>query len=187
MTESEQKTLFSRFTQATPRTHVKYGGSGLGLFISKSLVTLQGGAIGVSSKSDVGSTFSFFVSTQLAGPPAGHVVGKKRLERPLHHRTLSHMDDMKAVKLHVLIVEDNLVNQKVLQKQLQKCGWTVSVAGDGQEALEWLKRSTYWRGEEHCDSERGANNINGSINKSAQMTDKKALDIILMDVEMPTM
>jgi len=76
MTHDEQKNLFSRFAQATPRTHVKYGGSGVGLFISKSLATLQGGAIGVVSEADVGSTFAFFMSTRLAEAPVDHVVGR---------------------------------------------------------------------------------------------------------------
>jgi CheY-like chemotaxis protein len=78
---------------------------------------------------------------------------------------------MQTIKLNVLIVEDNLVNQKVLRKQLQKFGWNISVAGNGQEALEWLKDSVYWRNEKD----------------SSSTEDKHELDIILMDIEMPIM
>jgi CheY-like chemotaxis protein len=85
---------------------------------------------------------------------------------------------MHSIKLNVLIVEDNLVNQKVLKKQLQKFGWNISVAGDGQEALEWLKRSVYWQGEEP-----GENDDSGSQDTET----KHDLDIILMDIEMPIM
>ncbi|KAH7062972.1 hypothetical protein BKA63DRAFT_189888 [Paraphoma chrysanthemicola] len=181
MTEAEQKTLFSRFSQATPKTHVKYGGSGLGLFISKSLTNLQGGLIGVSSQVKKGSTFTFFVSTRLVDPPDVAASGRQAATRPSSRRTISSEDAMKAVKLHVLIVEDNLVNQKVLKKQLQKLGWKASVAGDGTEAIEWLKRSIYWQGprEEGSSLETESHGDFEHCHES--------LDLILMDIEMPQM
>ena len=178
MTEDEQKNLFSRFTQASPRTHVKYGGSGLGLFISKSLTTLLGGGIGVASAADVGSTFAFFVGTRLAEPPADHVVGRASQETSLVDRTCDYQIAMNSVKLNVLIVEDNLVNQRVLKKQLDKCGWTVHVAGNGQEALDWLKRSIFWRNEHEA--------VDG-IEFKEDCQPKAELDIILLDIEMPIM
>ncbi|KAL1836597.1 hypothetical protein VTJ49DRAFT_4886 [Mycothermus thermophilus] len=61
LTDDEKKSLFQRFVQASSRTHVKYGGSGLGLFISRRLTELQNGAIGVASKPGVGSTFAFYI------------------------------------------------------------------------------------------------------------------------------
>jgi signal transduction histidine kinase/CheY-like chemotaxis protein len=173
MSEDEQKRLFSRFSQATPRTHVRYGGSGLGLFISKTLATLQGGAIGASSKKDVGSTFAFFVSTRTTDAPTNQLTGLTSRVRPvLGNRIMTSEDAMRAVKLNVLIVEDNLVNQKVLRKQLQKFGWTVHVAGDGAEALVWLKGSYYWRGEQKNES---------CVQHGGEV------DVILLDMEMPIM
>jgi signal transduction histidine kinase len=62
--QADMATLFKKFSQATPRTHVAYGGSGLGLFISKRLVELQSGQIHVSSKEGSGSTFSFFIKVE---------------------------------------------------------------------------------------------------------------------------
>jgi signal transduction histidine kinase len=62
--QAEMAALFQRFQQATPRTHVTYGGSGLGLFISKRLVELQGGRIYVDSVEGKGSTFSFFIKVE---------------------------------------------------------------------------------------------------------------------------
>jgi hypothetical protein len=182
MTAKEQEKLFSRFSQATPRTHIKYGGSGLGLFISKSLATLQGGAIGVSSKGNVGSTFAFFVAARSAKPPAGQVGVQARKARPVPHRTVTTDEAMKAVKLNVLVVEDNLVNQKVLMMQLQKLGWNVSVAGDGEEALAWLKDSIYWRAN---DTE--INDRDDTSHHSTPTQTRHELDIILMDIEMPVM
>lgn len=69
--ESEKALLFQRFQQASPRTHVQYGGSGLGLFISRELTELQGGEIGVASERGIGSTFAFYIKARRAAdmPP----------------------------------------------------------------------------------------------------------------------
>ncbi|KAL1897299.1 hypothetical protein Cpir12675_002405 [Ceratocystis pirilliformis] len=68
LTEEEARSLFSRFYQGNSHTHVKYGGSGLGLFISRRLTKLQHGDIGVKSKAGEGSTFAFYIEATL--PPA---------------------------------------------------------------------------------------------------------------------
>jgi len=57
LSDDEKTRLFHRFSQASPRTHVQYGGSGLGLFISRELTELQGGEIGVASTAGKGSKF----------------------------------------------------------------------------------------------------------------------------------
>jgi PAS domain S-box-containing protein len=67
--DSEKKLLFNRFSQASPRTHVTYGGSGLGLFISRELAELQGGQIGVSSEYGNGCTFAFYVRCKKGQEP----------------------------------------------------------------------------------------------------------------------
>jgi CheY-like chemotaxis protein len=116
----------------------------------------------------------------MANPPADKGAGRAVQARPGLHRTVTGEEAMQAIKLNVLIVEDNLVNQKVLKKQLQKFGWNVSVAGNGQEALEWLQESVYWR----VGNGRGANETkdDDAIAKS-----RHKIDIILMDIEMPIM
>ncbi|KAF2663463.1 hypothetical protein BT63DRAFT_484198 [Microthyrium microscopicum] len=164
LTEEEQGKLFARFSQATPRTHVQYGGSGLGLFISKSLTELQSGCIGVHSEAGVGSTFAFYIGVKIATPPSLTTI--MGLRRPDYDRTLSIEKRIIAANYSILLVEDNLVNQKVLTRQLQKLGCNVHVAGHGEEALEYLKTTQLW----HTQSLAG--------NK---------ISIVLMDIEMPVM
>jgi signal transduction histidine kinase/CheY-like chemotaxis protein len=171
MTDEEQAKLFSRFTQATPRTHVKYGGSGLGLFITKSLTALQGGSVGVKSTADIGSTFIFYISVRVPDSPLKTT--EQKLQWPKLPHAISAEEEIGIAKLNILLVEDNLVNQRVLSKQLQKAGCKVSVAGNGVEALECLKKSVHWQGEKNPEG--------------TATFPKTDIDIILMDIEMPVM
>jgi PAS domain S-box-containing protein len=75
----EMKSLFQRFMQASPKTYIKYGGSGLGLFISRELASRQGGRIGVASEPGVGSTFAFYVQSHICSPPKTH----SKIPRPV--------------------------------------------------------------------------------------------------------
>ncbi|RYO71674.1 hypothetical protein AA0113_g1874 [Alternaria arborescens] len=131
--EKEIYKIFERFRQANVKTHVKYGGSGLGLFISKALTEKQGGEIGVSSVLGQGSTFGFYVKTR-------RVEWQPRTLKEMFQQT---GQEAAARQLHVLLVEDNIINQQVLGKQLKKAGCHVSVANHGLEALEILERETF--------------------------------------------
>lgn len=104
LTEEEQSHLFTKFSQASPKTHVKYGGSGLGLFISKSLAEMHGsGCIGVRSQSGVGSTFAVFVGIRVSMDQ-----GSER--RPELRRQQSVEARVKMAQYTILLVEDNLIN-----------------------------------------------------------------------------
>lgn len=116
MNSEEQNRIFTRFAQGSIRTHKTYGGSGLGLFISRTLSELQGGEIGVSSEPGKGSTFAFFVKAHTTSPPLqvqknGNVVSK--LSSPETH-------DLKPGKIpvSVLIVEGELGEHLWLQIHL---------------------------------------------------------------------
>lgn len=181
LTEDETKLLFHRFSQASPRTHVQYGGSGLGLFISRELVELQGGEIGVSSRAGEGSTFAFYVkarrstasadalnhmpSTGQAKSSANAFTVPQAMNFPLSPGLMPRKPILKE-SFRIMIVEDNPVNQRVLQKQLRNLGCIVYVANHGGECLDQLKESTFWTGRE---------------------LDGNALSVILMDLEMPVM
>lgn len=194
LTNDEKKSLFTRFQQASPRTHVHYGGSGLGLFIARQLVELQGGEIGVASQRGAGSAFAFYVKVRRAeaetneGSMEAQLTSDVQSSMNLQANTIIHdatsndtvngslsdflsIDDMVVPSStmkgwHILIVEDNLVNQKVLATQIRKLGCTVYVANHGLEALDVLRSSKYYKGNESSG---------------------KDLSIILMDWEMPVM
>ncbi|KAF2474121.1 two component histidine kinase 1 [Lindgomyces ingoldianus] len=276
-----QAKLFERFRQATPKTQEKYGGSGLGLFISRKLCQLHGGDIGVSSKEGEGSTFGFFFKVRRSNgtresgrPPFGSrtsseasnmpmqsprpsysrsnsvLVGIKESpnerpklrnmatlsshrgidtdevdnslkDPPTEYRGEAHPQASEAERYRenqpiaeniktkgssttsaienklpdleegetkrqargaeiigriqnnhssdshpvLLLVEDNLINQKVLRRQLQFRGFEVFVANNGQEAINAVET----RGKAVSDKETAHNYF----------------DCILMDQEMP--
>lgn len=183
LSEEELGLLFQRFHQASPRTHVQYGGSGLGLFISRILTEMQGGQIGVASERGRGSRFNFYIQSRKSlNPPSEyeHVTPFKIIRRnplPVTNNTASSQQatmpsprnapsDPISPMFDVLIVEDNIVNQKVLQRQLRNCGNNTFVANHGSEALETLQRSSFWIGQE-------SNGVD--------------ISVILMDLEMPVM
>ena len=152
----EMTLLFQRFQQANPRTHSQYGGSGLGLFISRLLTHLQGGEIGFTSTSGKGSTFAFYVRVRRCSEPPGHDADSTAgsAQTPpggvISIRNMSGGDKSLPgrMSLNILVVEDNIVNQKVLCRQLQGIGWIVHVADNGQEALDFIKTTRIWRGNE---------------------------------------
>ena len=158
MNDEEMKVLFQRFSQASPRTHTQYGGSGLGLFIARLLTQLQGGEVGVTSAPGKGSTFAFYVKVRrTANPPdygfldpgeAGRAHTPRSMTIPIHSRPASVSSHKDRMTINVLVVEDNIVNQKVLRRQLQLLNWTVHTADNGQQALDFVKTSRFWKGNE---------------------------------------
>ncbi|UPX13391.1 uncharacterized protein EKO05_0003900 [Ascochyta rabiei] len=126
--------IFRRFSQATIKTHITYSGSGLGLYISKELAEKQGGEIGVTSVPGQGATFGFYIKTRRAE--------EQSLTVTLLTKSIKQPEPM-SPRLHVLLVEDNLISQQVLGKQLIRAGLIVEVANHGLEALQILERKTF--------------------------------------------
>ncbi|SMR62958.1 unnamed protein product [Zymoseptoria tritici ST99CH_3D1] len=256
ISQEGQRRLFERFRQATPKTEEVYGGSGLGLNISRKICHLHGGEIGVSSKEGEGSTFGFFfkvkrtedndrestspqeeqngierirgqIHAELHSPVSPHgrepfsytpraatkpegssyfeerpteeevdgpaavdyekndlygdaerpsiskvhlsgeskvsddVTGNKSAEHQLPSRPKTQRTGSKA---HVLLVEDNVINQRIVFRKLEAKGFNVTTANNGKEAVDAARNAP-----------RGSSG------------DKGAFDIILMDQEMPIM
>jgi PAS domain S-box-containing protein len=136
--------LFQEFSQTDSSITRKYGGTGLGLTISKRLVELMKGEIGVESEEKNGSTFWFTAEFESFGRP-----DKTEETKTAHHA------DPDSRKLQVLLAEDNPVNQRVALFHLSKMGHKVDIAQNGLEACE--------------------------------MSLSKHYDILLMDIQMPTM
>lgn len=195
MDEEQMQRVFARFEQASPQTSIRYGGSGLGLFICRSLSQKQCGGIGVASRVGKGTTLAFYVGSRKAddeptGPlrspaiadnsntsPLVDDLREKSDERTISLRTRSKPTDNKTVpKYHILLVEDNLINQRILHKQLTRAGCMVHVANHGVEALEFLRNTTHWRTQDKDGTDTSPTN-----------SSLKPLDVILMDVNMPVM
>ncbi len=126
----ESRRLFKSFTQIDSSFTKQYGGSGLGLVISKQLVELMGGNIWVESNKGRGSTFYFTI--------------------PSIEKELKEKEEIKHVKIekipskaHILIAEDDKINQTVLARMLKEGGYSCDVAGNGKEALEMYEMKHY--------------------------------------------
>jgi signal transduction histidine kinase/CheY-like chemotaxis protein len=120
--------LFRAFTQAHGGMSRRYGGTGLGLAISKQLIELMGGHIEVTSAPGVGSQFVFSVPVLTA---TGSV-----------DSSLADLDGSELSTLRVLVVEDHETNRTVLENMLGAWGMDVTLAEDGQQALDILRGNT---------------------------------------------
>ena len=130
--EEKQKDLFQSFTQGDGSTTRKYGGTGLGLAIVRQLVLMMGGKIGVESEPGQGSVFW----CELDFPVAA--MGRQGEEQKAEATQAEG-----ALQGHILLVEDNKVNQMVAAKMLGAMGLTVDLAENGEKALAALAGKHY--------------------------------------------
>ena len=135
MTPEQTERLFQVFQQADASTTRKYGGTGLGLALTRNLAQMMGGEAGVQSTPGVGSTFWFAVLLQrghgiMPAPQAQHPDAEQDLRRA-------------QTGTRVLLVEDNPINRLVAMELLHAVGLTVGIAENGAEALERVKTADY--------------------------------------------
>ncbi|WP_421261430.1 ATP-binding protein [Aeromonas jandaei] len=124
MNKSQLKNLFQRFAQADASITRQYGGSGLGLEISRNLARLMGGDISVESTEGYGSTFTYILPTRATTPSIVCLPSK-----PIDHESY-----------RILLVDDNATNRKVISAMLDSVGHHVTLAVQGEDALEKLGR-----------------------------------------------
>jgi PAS domain S-box-containing protein len=213
MTDEEMQRLFKRFSQATSKIHITHGGSGLGLYICRELAEKQSGGIGVASQHGMGSAFGFYIETRAVSLidtdkiPSPSPSSKRIFERAFNRReprmdtapiynfpspqtpkltraaTALPLTPRQPRQYNVLLVEDNMFNQKILTKQLRTAMCSVQVANHGLEALQILDRCGHWS--RNADQEMPE----AYGNAPAQSTHSRdgAIDVILLDVQMPVM
>lgn len=132
MTTEQIDKLFRPFAQADDSILRKFGGTGLGLYITKQLCEKMGGSIKVSSQTGLGSTFEFKINLQ---------------QCDLNNQTVSTKvetrNDQLPSGLRVLVVEDNLMNQKLIKVLLSKENCRVTIADNGQLAIKALMQESY--------------------------------------------
>ncbi|MHB9148040.1 MAG: protein kinase domain-containing protein [Candidatus Amoebophilus sp.] len=158
MTAEEQSYLFQQFSRPLSS---QYEGSGLGLSISKKLIDLMGGNIQVHSIKGQSSTFTIYLTCETA-----HM--EEKASPPTHQQLSSPSPSLSSPESrHILVVEDNKTNQKILCKQLELAGYRYTVARNGQQAVEAI----------------GA--LEGI--DTPDKWNKAGFALILMDLEMPVM
>ena len=126
--------LFNAFTQADGSTTRKFGGTGLGLAICQRLAIMMDGSIWVESELGKGSTFHFNVilGTQFESPNT----------LPQHKNVIT-TTPQKLKGARILLVEDNLLNQKVASKIMESIGLTIFIANNGKEAITMINKAHF--------------------------------------------
>lgn len=138
ISEKNMDKLFIRFSQVDASDTRKFGGSGLGLVISKQICELMGGTITVQSKEGIGSTFIAEIPLKVV--KAAEVEAEKEEEKKDDAALFSINAHSKA---RILVAEDEPVNQQVIGKLLGMAGFSYDIAENGEKAIELFKQKEY--------------------------------------------
>ncbi len=139
ITPEDQRRLFSAFEQADGSMTRKYGGTGLGLVISKRLAQMMGGDVGVTSQPGSGSTFWF--TARLNKAPADN--GAVPLAPTFSEDTAETRIKSRHAGTRILLAEDEPVNQEVSRGLLEDVGFAVDLATDGVQAVALANSNRY--------------------------------------------
>jgi CheY-like chemotaxis protein len=131
--KEKQDLIFHPFSQADASTTRRFGGTGLGLTIAQKLVRLMGAELEVRSQPSLGSVFFFEVEFPVAEAPKQIGPGPSSPE----------IKTVDTAPLNILVAEDNLINQKLISRILEKAGHTICLASNGEEALRAYKQGDF--------------------------------------------
>ncbi len=131
LSQSQMDRLFSAFSQADSSVTRKYGGTGLGLAISRNLAQMMQGNMWVESVEGQGTTFYFTAVFTLGTEQIAEVSQEQEVDTDIHGVG------------HLLLVEDNEINQLIAEELLRSVGYTVDTANNGQEAIDMLQSKNY--------------------------------------------
>ncbi len=141
MTKEEQDKLFKPFVQADSSITRKYGGTGLGLNISKELANMMNGDVFVESNEGGGSKFTFYLilkKSELANASIEQEGNIRDLEKQAEKLLKTEKNEVR-----ILLVEDNLINTKLFVKLLENNGYSCDSVKNGEECLKKIKEKTY--------------------------------------------
>ncbi len=131
LSKEQVERLFSAFSQADTSVTRKYGGTGLGLVISQRIIGMMQGTIWVESEFSKGSTFFFDAVFQVAP------------ENVTVEQSFTALIDEVKRNGHILLVEDNQINQLIAEELLKSAGFSIDIANNGQESIEMLNKRHY--------------------------------------------
>ncbi|HLZ89601.1 MAG TPA: ATP-binding protein, partial [Puia sp.] len=130
----QQEAIFDRFSQAESSITRKYGGTGLGLAIAKELIDIQHGAIEVESQPGMGTTFRLSIPYPIVAAAGSSPISPSQPAVPAGQHT---------GKAHILVADDNRMNQRLMEHLLAAQGITFDLVENGRQAIEYLRQKTY--------------------------------------------
>lgn len=141
MSEEQQLRLFTAFSQGQQSSDRRYGGTGLGLYISKQLIEMMGGHIKVTSQQGLGSQFAVYLPWQQA-ETSDMLTSQKQADSILQNK--QHVEKaLPQIKGHILCVDDNEDNLRLVDYLLNKTGARTSLARNGVEALAQAEENSF--------------------------------------------
>ena len=140
ISDANMSKLFVRFSQVDGSDTRRYGGSGLGLVISKQITELMNGTITVQSKEGIGSTFIAEIPIKVVKPAE---IEEAKQEEEEKEAAIYSINNANGKNARILVAEDEPVNQQVIGKLLGMAGFSYDIAENGEKAVELYKEKSY--------------------------------------------